>query len=173
MTTIKALNPARWLRHVFTTPLALRRSFPAESLTRLGQAIAQSEATHTGEIRLAVESGLPWSYLWRNLPARARALMVFSKLRVWDTEQNNGVLIYVALADQAIEIVADRGIARHVPPAEWEAICAIMREQFRSYDFEGGARECIYRVGEKLRQHFGLKPGEENPDQLANEPTVL
>lgn len=163
----------RWLRHLFTTPLAVRRAFPAATLARIQEAIARSESRHTGEIRFAVEAALPWSYLRRDAPVRERALMIFSKLRVWDTEQNNGVLIYVELADHGIEIVADRGIARHVTHGEWQAICDAMRERFRAGDFEGGALAGIERVGEKLAAFFPLAEGQVNPDELSNRPAVL
>ncbi len=163
----------RWLRHLFATPLTVRRAFPEATLARIQEAIARTETRHTGEIRFAVEAALPWSYLRRNAPVRERALMIFSKLRAWDTEQNNGVLIYVELADHAIEIVADRGIARHVAREDWQAICAAMRERFRAGDFEGGALIGIERVGDKLAQFFPLVEGAVNPDELANRPEVI
>ncbi|GAB4472455.1 MAG: TPM domain-containing protein [Burkholderiaceae bacterium] len=163
----------RWLRHLFATPLAARRAYPEASLARIQQAIARTEAHHTGEIRFAVEAALPWSYLRRDAPVRERALMVFSKLRVWDTEQNNGVLIYVELADHGIEIVADRGIARHVSRDEWQAICDAMRERFRAGDYEGGALTGIERVGKKLAQFFPVAPGQTNPNELSNRPAIL
>jgi uncharacterized membrane protein len=99
--------------------------------------------------------------------------MVFSKLRVWDTEQNNGVLIYVELADQSIEVIADRGIARRVPRAEWDAICAAMRDEFRAGRFEQGAIEAVRSVGELLARHFPLAEGEHNSNELSNRPAVL
>lgn len=163
----------RWLRHLLATPLAVRRAFPAASLGRIQEAIARAETGHTGEIRFAVETALPWSYLRRDAPVRERALMIFSKLRVWDTEQNNGVLIYVELADHGIEIVADRGIAQHVARQEWQAICDAMRERFRAGDFEGGALIGIERVGEKLAQFFPLIEGTVNPDELSNRPAII
>jgi uncharacterized membrane protein len=164
---------ARWLRHLFATPLAVRRAFPEATLARIQEAIARTEARHTGEIRFAVEAALPWSYLWRDAPVRERALMVFSKLRVWDTEQNNGVLIYVELADHGIEIVADRGIARRVPREQWQAICDAMRERFRAGDYEGGALIGIERVGEQLAQIFPLAEGAVNPNELNDTPRLL
>jgi uncharacterized membrane protein len=99
--------------------------------------------------------------------------MVFSKLRVWDTEQNNGVLIYVELADHSIELIADRGIARRVPRAEWDAVCAAMRDQFRAGRFEQGVIEAVRSVGELLARHFPLAEGERNPNELSNRPAVL
>lgn len=164
---------ARSLRHVLTTPLTVRRAFGAPALARIARAIAASEATHSGEIRFAVEAGLPWSYLRRNAPVRQRAEMVFSKLRVWDTEHNNGVLIYVELADRGIEIVADRGIARQVPSAQWEAIGNAMREHFRRRAFEAGVIVAVEQVGQHLAAHFPLAAGESNPNELGNQPVVL
>jgi uncharacterized membrane protein len=164
---------ARWLRHAFTTPLVVRRAFPEAALTRIEQAIDASERAHSGEIRFAIEAALPWSYLRRDAPARQRATMVFAKLRVWDTEHNNGVLIYVELADRSIEIVADRGIARYVQQAQWDAICTAMREQFRAGRFEQGALEAIQAVGQLLATHFPLTEGQRSPDELPDRPAIL
>jgi uncharacterized membrane protein len=163
----------RWLRHWFKTPYAVRAAFPDGALDRIQQAIADSERRHAGEIRFAVEAALPWSYLKRDAPARERAAMVFAKLRVWDTEQNNGVLIYVELADHSIEIVADRGIARRVPRADWQAICEAMRDRFRAGRFEQGAIEAVHAVGAVLAAHYPLVEGEPNPNELSNRPAVL
>jgi uncharacterized membrane protein len=167
------MSVVRWVRHWFKTPYAVRRTFDEQALERIAQAIAASESTHSGEIRFAVEPALPWSYLKRDAPARERAAMVFSKLRVWDTEQNNGVLIYVELADHSIEIVADRGIARHVPRSEWNAICDAMRDRFRADRFEQGVVEAVQAVGALLARHFPLAEGERNPDELPDRPAVL
>jgi uncharacterized membrane protein len=164
---------ARWFRHWFTTPLAVSRAFPAPALERIEQAIDAAERGHSGEIRFAVESSLPWSYLKRDAPARERALMVFAKLRVWDTENNNGVLIYVELADHSIEIVADRGIARHVASAEWQQLAAQMRDRFRNGEFEGGVTDAVKQVAQRLRTHFPLDEAHPNPDELANRPVIL
>lgn len=167
------MNFMRWIRHWFTTPLAVRRAFPADALVRIEQAVAQAEQGHSGEIRFAVEAALPWSYLKRGAPARERALMVFAKLRVWDTENNNGVLIYVELADRSIEIVADRGIARHVPAHEWQVLAQAMREHFRAGAFETGVTEALAQVAQRLRQHYPLADGVRNPDELSNRPALL
>ena len=164
---------ARWFRHALSTPLAVRRAFPAAALARIEQAIAAAEEGHSGEIRFAVEAALPWSYLRRGAPARERALMVFAKLRVWDTELNNGVLIYVELADRSIEIVADRGIARHVPDSAWQDLAVKMRERFRAGAFEEGVTLAVEAVAQRLRQHFPLAEGARNPDELSNRPAVL
>lgn len=163
----------RLLKHLFATPGALRRAFPTEALARIGAAIGQAETRHSGEIRFALEAALPWSYLRRDAPARQRALMVFSKLRVWDTEHNNGVLLYVELADRSVEIVADRGIASKVPTAEWEAICQTLREHFRRGAFEAGVIAAVAAIGTSLERHFPLAPGAVNPNELADGPVAL
>lgn len=163
----------RCLRHVFATPLKLKRVLPAPSLERIAQAIANAEQDQSGEIRFAVESSLPWSYVRRDAPARERALMLFSKLRVWDTENNNGVLIYLQLADRRIEIVADRGIARHIAQAEWDQLCQQMRQYFQQDQFEQGVLTAVNYVGEQLKKYFPLVPGLTNPDELSNRPVIL
>jgi uncharacterized membrane protein len=163
----------RWLRHAFTTPHAVRRAFNPDSLARIEQAIADSEKFHSGEIRFAVEATLPWSYLRRDATARERAEMVFAKLGVWDTELNNGVLIYVEMADHRIEIVADRAISRRVSPGEWQTICEQMREHYRAGRFEQGTLAAIEAAGALLAAHFPLAEGDANEDQVSNRPTLL
>ena len=167
------MDIARWFRHWFTPPIKVRRAFPPDALARIESAIAAAELGHSGEIRFAVEASLPWSYLRRGAPARERALMVFAKLRVWDTERNNGVLIYVELADRSIEIVADRGIAVCVPPDQWQAISMAMRERFRAGQYEAGTVEAIDRVAALLRTHYPLADGARNPNELSNRPALL
>jgi uncharacterized membrane protein len=164
---------ARWLRHSIKTPQSVNRAFPAAVLQRIQSEIADSERMHSGEIRFAVEAALPWSYLRRSAPARERAEMVFAKLRVWDTEDNNGVLIYVELADQRVEIVADRGIARHVSNARWEEVAKMMRERFQAGDFEAGSIAAVRAVSALLVERFRLADGARNPNQLSDAPTVL
>ena len=163
----------RWLRHSIKTPQSVNRAFPPAVLQRIQDEIAEGERVHSGEIRFAVEATLPWSYLRRDAPARERAEMVFAKLRVWDTEDNNGVLIYVELADQRIEVVADRGIARHVPNARWEEISQMMRERFRVGEFEAGSIAAVRAVSAVLAERYRLADGAVNPNQLSDAPTVL
>lgn len=163
----------RWMRHLLAAPVAVRKVFPPPVLEAITQAIAASEVAHTGEIRLAVEARLPWSYLRRNAPLRERATMLFGKLGVWDTEHNNGVLIYVCLADRGIEIVADRGIARHVSAREWAAIGTSLRERFRRDEYQAGTVAAIEAIGARLAEHFPAPAGAANPDELSNRPTLL
>jgi len=163
----------RVLKHLFGTPHAVRRALPAASLERIAQAIRQAEAGHQGEIRFAIEARLPWSYLRRNARPRERAWMLFSKLRVWDTEHNNGVLLYVNLADRAVEIVADRGIAARVSRAQWQAICHLAREHFRQSHIEAGALAALAAIGAVLGEHFPLAPGETRGNELSDQPVIL
>jgi uncharacterized membrane protein len=169
----RTMEIGRTLRHLLTTPGAVRRAFPEVALVRIRAAIAVSEAAHSGEIRFAVEAALPWSYLRRDAPVHERAQMIFSKLRVWDTAGNNGVLIYVELADHQIEIVADRGIGAHVESQEWAGIAAAMRDRFRSGAFEAGVIEGVQAVGALLSRHYPLADGETNPNELPDHPAVL
>ncbi len=159
---------ARVLRHRWLDEGDARRALGDAALRRLEERVAASERRHSGEIRVCVEAGLPWSYLWNDLTARQRAVTMFGKLRVWDTEHNNGVLIYLLLAERAIEIVADRGVARRVPQAEWQRLVATMREAFRAGRFEEGLAQAIDAVDALLAQHFPLAAGEDNPNELPN-----
>jgi uncharacterized membrane protein YgcG len=159
----------RWLRilkHRWTDETDAARALGPEALLRLEQRVAASERRHSGEIRLCVEAGLPLSYLWRDATPRQRAVTMFGKLRVWDTEQNNGVLIYLLLAEHAIEVVADRGLARAVPPETWQQLVAGMREAFRAGRFEDGLAQAVDRVDALLVAHFPLAAGQANPNEL-------
>jgi uncharacterized membrane protein len=156
----------RLLKHRWLDETDTRRALGPDALARLEARVRDSERRHSGEIRLCVEAGLPLSYLWKDLGARDRAVTMFGKLRVWDTEHNNGVLIYLLLAEHAIEIVADRGLARHVPPAQWQALVAQMREAFRAGRFEQGLADTVDAVDRLLVQHFPLAEGQVNPNEL-------
>lgn len=165
----------RWLRilkHRLLDEDDARRALGSGTLDRLRARVAASERAHSGEIRLCIEAGLPWSYLWRGATARERAVTQFGKLRVWDTEHNNGVLIYLLLAEHRIEIVADRGLSRHVDAARWQAITGSMGEAFRAGRFEEGLNAAVDAVGELLREHFPLSAGERNPNELPDSPVV-
>ncbi len=161
----------RFFKHLFMPPWAWRRAFPQATLDAIEAAIRASETAHSGEIRFAVENSLPATLAWRGTTGRARAIEVFSNLRVWDTEHNSGVLIYLLLADHDIEIVADRGIAARVDPAAWEAVAQAMEAAFRRGEFERGALAGIEEIGALLAAHF--PPSGHNPDELANRPVIL
>jgi hypothetical protein len=162
---------ARLLKHLCTEHWTLKRKFPPRCLKAIEQAIRQSEASHGGEIRFAVEAALDLHQLLRGLSARERAIEVFSLLRVWDTEDNNGVLIYLLLADHDVEIVADRGIHRRVGAEGWETICRDMETAFREGRFETGALAGIRAVSAHLERHYPSSAG--RMDQLPNEPVLL
>ena len=164
----------RLLRHVGATHWRTRMLFPASTLDAIEQAIARNERAHGGEIRFAVETALTPQHILNQVAARARALEVFAHLRVWDTEANNGVLIYVQLADRQVEIIADRGIAARVSEAEWQAVCRLMEEHFRAGRFQTGAIAGVEAVGELLARHFPPPPaGAQTHNQLPDRPTLL
>lgn len=166
------MNFARILRHLFTGRLAVRRIFPISSLAAIEQAIKQSEISHEGEVRFAVEAALNTLPLLRDQSARDRAVEVFSQLRVWDTEHNNGVLIYLLLADRNVEIIADRGINVRVGSEEWERICREMEIAFRQGRFESGVIAGISAVGSHLQKHF-LTEREGGENELPDTPVIL
>ncbi len=162
---------ARVFRHLVRDQRAVRRVLPAAALARIGACITAGELRHDGEVRFCIESALPWSYLRRGAAARERAVMLFSKLRVWDTERNTGVLLYVLLADKAIEIVADRGIAAQVPQEAWNTICAGLGQAFRQGAAEAGVVNALGRIHELLAAHFPALDA--NPNELPDQPVVL
>lgn len=159
-------------RHLSTGLLALRRAFPAPALRAVTEAVRACERRHAGEIRFAVEAGLGAHAVWHGQTARQRAIELFAQLRVWDTAHNNGVLVYVLLADRAVEIVADRGVGDGVvAPAEWAAVCAVMRDHFRAGRFEAGAVAGIEGVADVLARHPPAAPDAGN--ELPDEPVLL
>jgi uncharacterized membrane protein len=164
---------SRIWRHRWVDEAEVRRVLPAALLGRLTQRVAASEQRHSGEVRICVEAGLPLSYLWRGAAARQRAVMLFGKLRVWDTEHNNGVLIYLLLAERAIEIVADRGISSRVNAAEWNAMTQRMGAAFREARFEDGLTQALGEVSALLVEHFPRADGERDRNELPDEPVVL
>jgi uncharacterized membrane protein len=161
----------RHLRHLFTDHTAVRRAFPAPVMSAITDAIADGEKRHDGELRFAIESSLPLPYLWRRRSAHERALEVFSRLGVWDTEHNSGVLIYVLLADRHVEIVADRGIHAKVEDGAWDAIVKQMQDAFSRGQFRDGAVAGVTAISDLLALHF--PPGASNPNELPDEPVVL
>ena len=150
----------------------VRAAIPRDLVQRLTERVAASERRHTGEVRICVEASLPTSYLWRDATARQRAIAMFGKLRVWDTEQNNGVLIYLLLAEHAIEIVADRGLAARVDAGTWDAIVRRMGAAFREGRYEEGLTDALAEVSALLVQHFPAEPGHVRPNELPDEPVL-
>jgi uncharacterized membrane protein len=162
----------RLARHL-AADLGVRRRFLAPVLRAIEGAVAEQEKRHVGELRFAIEGGLPALELLRGRHSRSRAIELFGQLGVWDTEHNSGVLIYVLLGDRAVEIVADRGIGARVPQPEWDAICRAMEKAFRADEFERGALEGIARIGELLARHFPAAGGDNNTNELPDRPVVL
>jgi uncharacterized membrane protein len=157
---------ARMLRHLWCDEGDVRRVLPPDAMARLEDRVKASERRHRGEIRLCVEAALPWDWLWRDATPRERAVEMFAELRVWDTEQNNGVLIYLLMAEHAIEIVDDRGLDRHVPDSEWKAVVDAMAAEFRAGRFEDGLNRAIDAVDALLVKHFPLAPGGSDANEL-------
>lgn len=163
----------RWFRHVFATRRGLRRAFSEQDLDAIERAVDESEKRHAGEIRVAIEGALEPGDVWHGQTPRERALEVFAALGVWDTEANNGVLIYVLLADHDVEIVADRGFNGRVPASEWQAACEDMEREFRAGRFRDGAVVGVEDVGKIIARHFPQLPGQRDEDQLPNRPRLL
>lgn len=165
------MNIQRLTKHLLASHWRVRRAFPPATVTAIGEAIRAAEQGHDGEIRFAVEGALdPWSLLRGQTP-RERALEVFSHLRVWDTQHNNGVLIYILLADHAVEIVADRGIHAHETTATWAAICRQIETACGRGEYEAGAKAGIAAVAQALRRHFPRPDTQGN--ELPNEAVLL
>ncbi len=163
----------RFLRHRFWDEADVRRVLPAAALARLSARVTESELKHGGEIRLCVEASLPISYLWRHAPARERALALFGKLRVWDTERNNGVLIYLLLAEHAIEIVADRGLNRRVDAAQWHAVVDGLGRSLKAGQFEQGLIQAVRAVEGLLAEHFPPDPSAPPRNELPDAVVVI
>lgn len=159
---VSAILPAHW---------QVRKHFSDDALRRIEKAIKTSEQTHEGEIRFVVEACLhPIEILCKKTPKR-RALELFGRFNIWDTEQNNGVLIYLLLADGDVEIVADRGIHQHVGNAGWDAICHVMELEFRQGNFESGVLQGLSEISQLLQKYYPANA--ENNNELANAPIVL
>ncbi|MDM0115644.1 TPM domain-containing protein [Variovorax sp. J22R133] len=172
MTTLWAKLGRVW-RHRWIDEVQVKRALPADLLERLTRRVSASERRHTGEIRICVEAGMPSSYLWRDARPRERAIAMFGKLRVWDTEDNNGVLIYLLLAEHAIEIVADRGIDSKVSDAQWAAMAQRMSAAFREGRFEDGLTQALEEVSALLVEHFPLVEGKSDSNELPDAPVVI
>jgi uncharacterized membrane protein len=161
----------RFWKHVAMTPGRARRAFPDRTMQAVAGAIAESEKTHRGEIAFVVEAELSTAALWRGLTVRARAREVFAAQGVWNTEENNGVLLYVLLAERHVEIVADRGIDARVAAHEWQAVVDAMDAHFREGRYEEGALAGVRGVGALLARHF--PDATEGRNQLGDRPVLM
>lgn len=161
----------RLFRHLLMPHWWVSRAFDRQTLRAIESAVADSERHHRGELRFVVEGLLPVGHLMRDVSTRQRAVELFSALRIWDTAENSGILIYVQLADRRVEILADRGIAAQVSQAAWDAICRDMERAFKTGDYRGGALQAIARAGALLQEHFPATGA--NPNELPDRPQVL
>lgn len=165
------MSPIRFLRHLFSTRWITRLHFTPQVLGEIEAAIRETETLHEGEIRFAVETALDLVELLQDVASRRRAMQVFGQLGVWDTAHNNGVLIYLLLADHVVEIVADRGIAARIEQSEWDAVCREMQGHYREGRFSEGSVAGVHGVGRLLSKHFpGRRPG---ANELPNQPVLL
>jgi len=162
----------RILRHWWLDESDVRRVLDSAALGRIERRVAASEQSHSGEIRVCIEAGLPMGFLWRNAAVRERAIALFGELRVWDTEHNNGVLIYLMFAERRIEIVADRGIAHRVEQETWQAISDGLAQALKSGDHERGLVGAVDQIHTLLHEHFAFMPGVINPNELSDQPEV-
>jgi uncharacterized membrane protein len=164
-------RPHRFWRHAFTDEKHVARAFSGDAMDRIEKAIESGEATHRGQVGVAIEAALPLQRVIRKVSPRERAIEVFGQLRIWDTEENNGVLLYLLLADHDVEIVADRGIHRKVGEQGWEAICQRMEAAFRDGRFVDGVEAGIREISSLLAEHF---PGDaRDADEIPNKPILL
>jgi uncharacterized membrane protein len=154
----------RWLDH------DVRRAVPLELLAQLERFTQASEARHSGEIRICIEAGLPMSYLWRDASPRERAIAMFGKLRVWDTAQNNGVLVYVLLAERAIEIVADRAVSTCADGLFWQESVSKLSDHLKRGDFERGFTQALEEISALLVHQFPADLNSHNANELSNRP---
>ena len=161
----------RLLRHLATTRWSTRRHFSEPVRAAIEQASRECESRHAGEVRFVVETAFDLPELWHDLTPRHRALQLFGLLGAWDTEHNNGVLIYVQMADRAVEIIADRGIAARISPAEWQAVCRQMEHHYRAGRFRDGSVVGILGVAALLGRHFPGATG--GHQELPNQPVLL
>lgn len=161
----------RYLVHWWMGLRGASGAFPLSVRENIEREIGLAERQHHGEIRFAVQAALGFPPLWRGVTSQQCAMRAFASLGVWDTAANNGVLIYVLLADRAVEIIADRGIASLVPDGEWQALCNNVHERFRTGDFEGGAIAAVRGVAERLARHFPAHG--ERANELPNQPILL
>ncbi len=162
----------RFLRHFATDHISARRAFPKAALARIEAMIADGERRHRGQLRFAVEPALPLTRVLRGVTPRERALEAFGLLRIWDTDENCGVLVYLMLADRDVEIVADRGIHGHVGAAAWEAICRKMEAEFRAGRYVEGVETGLADINALLAQHYP-RDGSARANELPDRPVVL
>lgn len=162
----------RFFRHLATDHGSVRRAFPEAALARIEALIAEGEKRHRGQVRFSVEASLPPARVLAGVTPRERAIEVFSLLRIWDTEGNCGVLVYLLLADRDVEIVADRGIHERVGTRTWGAVCRKMETAFRDRRFVEGVETGLAGINALLAEHYP-RGGEAGVNELPDRPVVL
>lgn len=161
----------RAFRHLFTTNRAGKQAFPETTLQVIQEVITAGEKLHRAEVQLIVEPSLPLSEIWAGTSSRERAIELFSLHRIWDTEENSGILIYIDLADHQVEIIADRGINHVTTGEEWESVCQAMTRGFAQGNYHDSVVASLKLLNQILHEHL---PDTENlPNQLPNRPIVL
>lgn len=165
------VNLLRAIRHAFAGDSA-GKHFPPATLQAIQQAVASGEHRHRGEICFAIEGALHWRSALRGMTARQRAHEVFAQLRVWDTRENSGVLVYVLLVEHAIEIVADRGVSERIDDGQWESICSTLRDRFAKGEFGPGAVAASEAISDLLTANFPAAGGA-RLDELPDRPVLL
>jgi uncharacterized membrane protein len=162
---------SRMLRHLSVSRRAVRKAFGPEAAYQIQELVREREALHAGEIMVVIEATLQPREIFFGKSGRERALEIFSERRVWDTERNNGVLLYVLFADRDIEILADRGIARVVPDSEWQRICALVEGRFKEGEFVAGVKVAVGEISARLAEHFPETGARAN--ELSNRPVLI
>jgi uncharacterized membrane protein len=162
---------SRFFRHLLTTRAAARKAFPAQALHDIQATIATGEKLHRAEVRLIIEPALPLNDLLQGVHSRARARELFTLYRVWDTEDNCGVLVYINLADHKVEIIADRASGRALQPNDWKEICRAMTEGFARDVYGPSVQAALEMLNELLQRHF---PGHgANVNELSDRPLIV
>ena len=162
---------ARTLKHLFAWPANFSRAWPAATLAQIETAVTQSETNHRAELRFCVEESLPISYLWRNAAARERAVALFGKLRVWDTEENNGVLLYVLHVEHRVELIADRHVARQIPAGQWQEWVSQLQTAYRAEQYAAGTMAVLASISTALATLYPAAANKSN--QLPDTPVVI
>jgi uncharacterized membrane protein len=162
---------SRLIRHLRTTNASGRRAFPEATLKAIEDAIADGETRHRAEVRVVIEPALAAQAILSGMPVRERARELFSDYRVWDTEENCGVLVYVNLADHQVEIVADRGVGRVIDASEWETVCRTMTQAFARKAYHEGVLAALGQLNALLQKHYPDDGSIRN--QLPDRPVML
>jgi uncharacterized membrane protein len=162
---------SRALRHWKTSAAAGRRAFPQATLAEIGRAITAGEQSHRGELRLIVEASMPFEAIWAGVSNRQRALALFAEHGVWDTEDNCGVLVYINLAERAVDIVADRNIDRKIGAATWQTVCRTMTDGFAREQFRDSTIAAVAQVNALLHEHFPSSGARAN--ELPDNPILM